>query len=60
MRSERGQGTVEWVGLVCVVSLLMVGLLATGVGSGVDLARSVAERILCAASSPTAAATSRC
>jgi hypothetical protein len=49
MRSERGQGTVEWVGVVTLVCLVMVGVLATGVISpGVDLARSVAQRILCA------------
>jgi hypothetical protein len=49
MRSERGQGTVEWVGLVTLVCLLLVGVLATGAAvSGVDLARSVAQRILCA------------
>ena len=49
MRSERGQGTVEWVGIVCVVCLLLVGVLATGVAvSGIDLARSIAGRILCA------------
>ncbi len=50
MREERGQGTVEWVGLVCLVSLVLVGLLAAGVkvpGSG--LARVIASRILCAA-----------
>jgi hypothetical protein len=47
---ERGQGTVEWVGLVCLVSLLLVGLLAVGVRvPGVVLARSIASRILCAA-----------
>jgi hypothetical protein len=46
---ERGQGTVEWIGLVCVVSLLLVVVLATGVAvSGLDLARTVAGRILCA------------
>jgi hypothetical protein len=48
--SERGQGTVEWIGLVCVVSLLLAGILAAGVRvPGADLARSVAQRILCAA-----------
>jgi hypothetical protein len=48
--SERGQGTVEWVGLVCLVALAFVGLLAAGVRvPGTDLARSVAQRILCAA-----------
>jgi hypothetical protein len=49
VRSEQGQGTVEWVGVVCVVTLLMVAVLATGVAMpGVDLARAVAQRILCA------------
>ena len=47
---ERGQGTVEWVGLVCLVSLLMVGVLAVGVRvPGVALARAIATRLLCAA-----------
>lgn len=48
--SERGQGTVEWVGLLCCVALLMAGLVAVGVrvpGGGV--ARAVGSRILCAA-----------
>jgi len=46
---ERGQGTVEWVGTVCVVSLLIVGLVAVGVRvPGGDLARAVASRLLCA------------
>jgi hypothetical protein len=50
MRSERGQGTVEWVGTLCVVSLLLVGLVAVGARvSGATLARAVASRILCAA-----------
>ena len=49
MDRERGQGTVEWVGLVCLVALALVGVLAAGVRvPGTDLARSVAERILCA------------
>lgn len=48
--SERGQGTVEWVGVLCVVALLMVGLVAAGVRvPGTGLARMVGERILCAA-----------
>jgi hypothetical protein len=47
--SERGQTTVEWVGLVCLVSLLMVGLIVSGVADpGIDLARSIGQRILCA------------
>src|SRR3954447_11399480 len=49
-RCERGQGTVEWVGVVCLVSLLLVGLLAAGVRvPGAALARVIALRILCAA-----------
>ncbi|HEY8083046.1 MAG TPA: hypothetical protein VIE64_05755 [Solirubrobacterales bacterium] len=48
--SERGQGTVEWVGLVAVVALLLAALVATGVRvPGAGLARAVASRILCAA-----------
>src|SRR5690242_14621194 len=47
---ERGQGTVEWVGLVGLMALALVGVLAAGVRvPGTDLARSVAQRILCAA-----------
>jgi hypothetical protein len=48
-RGERGQGTVEWVGVVAVVSLLLLGLLAAGVRvPGTELARAVASRLLCA------------
>jgi hypothetical protein len=51
MRVERGQSTVEWVGTLCVVSLLLVGLVAAGVRvPGADLARALASRIICAAS----------
>ncbi len=47
---ERGQGTVEWVGLVCLVSLLLVGMFAAGVRvPGAVLARALASRLLCAA-----------
>lgn len=46
--AERGQSTVEWVGTLCVVTFLMVGLVAVGVRvPGVALARAVGERILC-------------
>jgi hypothetical protein len=42
---------VEWVGTLCVVALLLVGLVAAGVGvPGADLARLLATRMLCAAS----------
>src|SRR6478752_3683956 len=48
---ERGQSTVEWVGTLLVVSLLLLGLMAMGVRvPGAPLARAVASRILCAAS----------
>ena len=48
---EQGQGTVEWVGLVTVVSLALLALVALGVRvPGASLARAVASRILCAAS----------
>jgi hypothetical protein len=51
MRAERGQGTVEWVGLVAVVSLLLAALVAVGVRvPGTALARAVAAKMLCAAS----------
>jgi hypothetical protein len=48
---ERGQSTVEWVGLVSLVCLLLVGLLAAGVRApGTALADSVFEKILCGVS----------
>ncbi len=41
---------MEWIGLVCVVALLVVGLAAAGVRvPGADLARAIGSRILCAA-----------
>src|SRR4051812_15096765 len=50
MGSERGQGTVEWVGTLLVVSLAMLVLVAAGVRvPGASLARAVADRVLCAA-----------
>lgn len=51
VRSERGQSTVEWVGLVLVVALAALAL-AAAVGArlpGVELARAIAARIACAA-----------
>jgi hypothetical protein len=51
MGSERGQGTVEWVGTLLVVSVAMLVLVAAGVRvPGATLAQAVADRILCAAS----------
>jgi hypothetical protein len=50
MRSERGQGTVEWIGLVAVLSLAMLAAVAVGARvPGAALARAVADRIICAA-----------
>lgn len=47
---ERGQGSVEWVGLLGVVALLLAVALAAGVRvPGAEVARAVASRILCAA-----------
>lgn len=41
---------MEWVGAVCVVGVLMLGLVAVGVRvPGSELGRGIAERILCAA-----------
>jgi hypothetical protein len=50
VRDERGQGTVEWVGLVLLVTLVLLGVLAA-VGArfpGADLARAIGEKIVCA------------
>jgi hypothetical protein len=50
VQEERGQTTVEWVGVLGVVALLLLGLVAVGVRvPGVELARAVASRMLCAA-----------
>jgi hypothetical protein len=51
MRDERGQSTLEWVGLLLLIALLLTGLIAAGVRvPGAVLARAIASRILCAAS----------
>jgi hypothetical protein len=50
MGSERGQGTVEWVGLVALVSLVLLAFVAAGARvPGAPLARALADRLLCAA-----------
>jgi Protein of unknown function (DUF559) len=47
---ESGQATVEWVGLLFLVALLLLGLLAAGVRvPGAPLAQAIASRLLCAA-----------
>lgn len=47
--SERGQGTVEYVGLVLLVSLLMVGMVASMKGftgkQGTELAEVIINKI---------------
>jgi hypothetical protein len=51
MRDERGQSTVEWVALLLLVALSLVGLVAAGARlPRTSLARAIASRILCAAS----------
>src|SRR5215218_307226 len=51
MGSERGQGTIVWVGTLLVVSVAMLALVAAGVRvPGASFAQAVADRILCAAS----------
>lgn len=51
MRSERGQGTVEWVGLVLVLSLALLAAVAVGARvPGAALVQALADRIICAAS----------
>jgi hypothetical protein len=50
MRSERGQGTVEWVGMLLVVSVAMLILVAAGAKvPGASPAWALADRIVCAA-----------
>jgi hypothetical protein len=48
-RGERGQGTVEYVGLILLVSLLMVGMVAAMKGfngkQGTELAGVIVDKI---------------
>lgn len=48
-RSQRGQGTVEYVGLILLVALLMVGMVAAMKGfqgkQGLELAETIVARI---------------
>jgi hypothetical protein len=54
---QRGQGTVEYVGLILLVSLLMVGMVAAMKGfngrQGVELADVIVEKIKQAVNSVT-------
>jgi len=46
---ERGQGTVEYVGLILLVALLMVGMVASMKGfqgkQGLELAQTIVDKI---------------
>jgi hypothetical protein len=49
LAAERGQGTVEYVGLILLVSLLMVGMVAAMKGfngsSGTEIAEVIIDKI---------------
>ena len=49
-RSERGQTTVEWVGLVVLVGVLLAAVVAATSGRvpGAALARAIASKFVCA------------
>ena len=50
LREERGQASPEWLGVILVVSLAFGAMVAAGLNvPGANLARSIAERLLCAA-----------
>ena len=57
LESERGQGTVEYVGLILLVSMLMVALVAAMKGfhtnEGRDLAQLIVEKIKAAVNALT-------
>ena len=57
LEGERGQGTVEYVGLILLVSLLMVGMVAAMKGfngkQGTELADVIVDRIKQAVSKVT-------
>ena len=57
LQSERGQGTVEYVGLILLVSLLMVGMVAAMKGfngkQGTELADVIVTKIKAAVNAIT-------
>ena len=57
LRAERGQGTVEYVGLILLVSLLMVGMVAAMKGfngeSGTEIAEVIVAKIKAAVNAIT-------
>ena len=46
LTSERGQGTVEYVGLILLVSMLMVGMVAAMKGFNATSGTEIAEVII--------------
>jgi hypothetical protein len=51
LRSDRGQSTIEWVGLITLMAVLMAALTAAGIRvPAAGLAHSVSTKMLCAAS----------
>lgn len=46
LASERGQGTVEYVGLILLVSLMMVGVVAAVKGLNLDEGKKIAETVV--------------
>jgi hypothetical protein len=57
LASERGQGTVEYVGLILLVSLLMVGMVAAMKGfngsEGLEIAEVIVAKIKAAVNAIT-------
>jgi Flp pilus assembly pilin Flp len=57
IRDERGQGTVEYVGLILLVSLLMVGMVAAMKGfngsEGTEIAEVIVAKIKAAVNAVT-------
>jgi hypothetical protein len=57
LEGQRGQGTVEYVGLILLVALLMVGMVAAMKGfngkQGTELAEVIVEKIKSAVNSIT-------
>jgi hypothetical protein len=50
MAGQRGQSTVEWIGLLLLVGLAMAGIAVAGWSlPGAGVARAIASRLLCAA-----------
>lgn len=56
-RAEAGQGTVEYVGLILLVALLMVGMVAAMKGfqgaQGLELAETIVDKIRAAVNKVT-------